>query len=265
MEFRLNQVVAIIQARLGSTRLPGKVLKLILGRPVLWHIVNRVRSVTSIGEVVVATSALPADQTIIAFARKHDVPWFAGSENDVLDRFYHAAMKYGGDPIVRITGDCPLVDPGVLGRVIELYRSHEGKVDLVSVATGAGVATDNFKGGRFPDGLDGEVIAFAALDRAWREAIRASDREHVTPYIWRNTDMFRVMNLTSETDYSQLRWTLDNQEDLEVISRIYAALYREDRPFLMGEVLALLSLHPELAKMNDQFIGREGYSALWQD
>lgn len=262
----MTRTVALVQARMQSTRLPGKVLTPILDRPILWHIVERLGAVAEIDSVVVVTSDRPANDPIREFAGLYGIPCFSGSEEDVLDRFYQAAEKFDADPVVRITADCPLVDPGVVGRVIALFRSLSPGIDLASVATGAGVATDDFKGDRFPDGLDAEVVAFAALERAWKEAKLPSDREHVTPFIWRQPKRFRIEHLMNiEGDLADLRWTIDYPEDLIVITRIYEALYSTLRPFVMRDVLAFLTSHPEVAALNHHRTNRDGYRALWRE
>jgi spore coat polysaccharide biosynthesis protein SpsF len=251
--------VAIIQARMGSTRLPGKVLKPILGRPMLAHIVERARWARGVAHVVVATSDQPGDGSIREFCAAHDIACFAGSERDVLDRFYRAAVQYGGDPLLRITGDCPFVDPQVIGRVLDMYRT--GPYDFVGVATGAGAI--HLTAGRFPDGLDTECFSRAALKRAWQEATHPTDREHVTPYLWRVPGRFRVGQLTSDQDYSQLRWTVDTEADYRLVSQIYQALYQVTRPFLMADILDYLAAHPELNAINQALIGQEGYADVW--
>jgi spore coat polysaccharide biosynthesis protein SpsF len=255
----MSQPVAMIQARMGSTRLPGKVLKPILGRPMLWHIVQRVKAVGSLTDVVVVTSEHEQDQAIRDFCRSETISVFSGSESDVLDRFYQAAAVYAADPIVRVTGDCPLVDPVLIERVLKIFST--GSWDHVSVATGAGALYLNR--GRFPDGLDAECFSFAALQRAWNAAAAPSDREHVTPYIWRVPERFRCHLVTADQDFSELRWTVDHEEDFLMITRIYEALYREERPFQFGEVIDYLRNRPELALMNRARIGGEGYAAVW--
>lgn len=262
----MSKTIALIQARMESTRLPGKVLKPILGRPVVWHIVERVRAVREIDLVGVVTSDRPANDPIRDFAAGYDVPCFSGSEEDVLDRFYQAARAWDGDPVIRITADCPLVDPEVVGGVLALFQSRSPRLDLASVATGAGVATDEFKGDRFPDGLDAEVVAFGALERAWKEATLMSDREHVTPFIWRQPDRFHIEHLMcAEGDLSELRWTIDYPEDMAMVTRIYEELYSESRPFGMRDVLAFLKLHPEVTAVNEHITNRAGYRALWRE
>jgi spore coat polysaccharide biosynthesis protein SpsF len=252
--------VAIIQARIGSTRLPGKILMPLRGHPMLWHVVQRVRATLSITEVVVATTTEERDEPVRAFCAAAGIACFSGSEQDVLDRFYQAAVRHQADPVVRITADCPLVDPGVIERVLTMYAT--GKFDHVGVATGAGAAFQ--EQGRFPDGLDAECFSFAALERAWREATAASDREHVTPFIWRQPGRFRLGVLRPHADYSTLRWTVDTAADFQVAEQIYAALYAEHRVFDMHDVLRYLQLHPELTAANQSSIGKEGYKELWQ-
>jgi spore coat polysaccharide biosynthesis protein SpsF len=251
---------AIVQARMGSTRLPGKVLRPLNGRPMLSRIVERVRACPAIARVVVATSDRESDAPIRALCADEAIDCVAGSEQDVLDRFYRAAAAFGGDPLIRITADCPLVDPSLVGRLVALYDG--GGYDHVGVATGAGAL---FLGqGRYPDGLDAECFSFAALERAWRDATSPQDREHVTPFIWRQKQLFRCGQLTSPIDYSRLRWTVDNEADMALITRIYAALDRPDRVFGMDDVLGYLSEHPEVAAGNDAFVGAEGYLDIWQ-
>lgn len=262
----MSKTVALVQARMESTRLPGKVLLPILDRPVLWHIVNRLRSVVEIDIVAVVTSERPANDAIRSFCAQYDISCFSGSEEDVLDRFHQAAERWDGDPVIRITADCPLVDPEVVGNLIALFRSSGASVDLAAVATGAGVESEDFKGHRFPDGLDAEVVAFGALERAWKEATVPGDREHVTPYIWRQPNRFRIEHLmSSEGDLSNLRWTIDYPEDLTMVTRIYEALYDESRPFVMRDVLAFLKANPDVAALNGDRDNREGYRALWRE
>lgn len=254
------QPIAIIQARMGSTRLPGKVLKPILGHPMLWHIVQRVNSVDGLSMAVVATSDRTGDEPIRQFCRKNDISLFAGSEHDVLDRFYRSAIEYSGDPIIRITGDCPLIDPELVKKLLEIYL--QGRYDHVGIATGAGaVFLDGF---RYPDGLDAECFSFAALEQAWHDAEKPSEREHVTPYIWLRPEDFRLGVLKSEKDYSHLRLTVDNEEDFKLIDKIYKALYNENKHFSLCDVLRYLERNPDLASTNNSYIGKENYIEIWK-
>jgi len=256
----MKNVVAIIQARMGSTRLPGKVLLPILGKPMLWHIVNRLQAVPSIDKIVVATSTASDDDKIASFANEYEVACFRGSESDVLDRYYQAALRFNAGQMLRITGDCPFVDPKVVSNLIKLYDA--GSYDYVGVATGAGAMF--IDEGRFPDGLDAECLSFATLECTWREAVEPGDREHVTPYIWRVAGRFHIGALKAEKDYSRFRWTVDNEADFQLVSQVYEALFQEDKPFLMADILDYLNDHPELAESNQMFIGEEGYRELWE-
>lgn len=241
------RAVAIVQARLGSTRLPGKVLLPLADRPVLFHVVDRLRAVPTLADVAVATTDRPADERIRTWCREEGIPCFAGSEDDVLDRYYRAALKFGADPVVRVTADCPLIDPEIVGRALNLYASGQGRLLYVGF--------DN----SFPDGLDVEVIALAALQTAWREAHLVSEREHVTPFIWKHPERFPQDRIRNYRDLSDQRWTVDEPEDYQLIQSIYAALYQPGRPFGMAEVLDFLSAHPDLRSLNRGIVRNEGY------
>ena len=211
-------VVAIIQARMGSSRLPGKSLAEIEGRPMLWHVIQRVKRARLVDRVVVATSTAPADDAIEKMCRENDVPCHRGSENDVLDRFYHAARAEKAAQVVRITADCPLIDPEVIDRVVR--RFQRGDLDYAS----------NAMVRSYPDGLDTEIFSFSALERAWHEASKTSEREHVTPYL--RSEKFRTANVENDSTslYQHYRWTVDEAEDLEFIRAVYKA-FREQREF----------------------------------
>lgn len=256
-----EKVTAIIQARMGSKRLPGKILKNIQGKPMLWHIVNRLNKVDEIDEVVVATSDLEKDGPVYQMTEKYGIPCFRGSERDVLKRFFDAAVMVKADHLIRITGDCPLVDPPTVGKLIEIYFA--GRYDFCGVACGAGAASMS-KINRFPDGLDAEIFSFKILQDAHIKAKTALQREHVTPYIWKNKDIYNTGTLVSESgDYSDYRWTVDNQEDFDYIKWIYDMLYPENNNFNLNNILELLENHPDAAH-NKYLIGQEGYEEFWK-
>jgi len=242
----VGPVVAIIQARMGSSRLPGKSLAEVEGRPMLWHVIERVKRACLIDRVVVATSTAKADDAIEATCRDMGVTCYRGSENDVLDRYYMAARAERAPQVVRITADCPLIDPEVVDRVVR--RFQRGDVDY---ATNAMVRT-------YPDGLDTEVFSFSALERAWHEANKTSEREHVTPYL--RMGKFRTANVEcdSVTLYQHYRWTVDEAEDLDFIRAVYRAMRGRER-FGMPEVLELLEQNPGLEKMNSEIVSNRGY------
>ncbi len=245
-------VVAIIQARMGSTRLPGKVLLDIAGKPMLLRVVERVRAAACVDEVVVATSVNPCDDPVQSLCAALGIKCFRGSERDVLDRYYRSAEWIGADVVARITADCPLVDPAVIDLVISAYL--KGGVDYASNRRYRDDVVSNI----YPDGLDAEVFSFAALERAWLEARLASEREHVTPYIWKNPRAFRTLSVGDEADLSGLRWTVDEGADLEFVRLVYQRL--GDRLFGMREVLALLAAAPELGTINSHIVINAGYA-----
>lgn len=250
---RTTKVLAILQARMSSSRLPGKVLKPILGRPMLIHQLERIRRARSIDEIIVATSDDPSDDALEALCASEGVRCFRGSLTDVLDRFYQAALPDRPDLVVRLLGDCPLVDPELIDRVVAFQRS--GHYDLA----GAEMTM-------FPDGLDLDVIPFAVLESAWREAVRPSDREHVSLFITRQSERFRVGLLRNDVDLSHLRWTVDEPEDFEMVRRIYEALYPANPAFTTKDILDLLAAQPELSELNRKFRRNEGLErSLAQD
>jgi spore coat polysaccharide biosynthesis protein SpsF len=252
------KTVAIIQARMGSNRLPGKVLKPILGRPMLWHIVQRVRAIPSITEVVVAVPDDEANGVLRSFCSNNGIAFFAGSETDVLDRYYQAAKQFEADPVLRVTADCPLVDPKLIERLIGAYES--GGYDHIGIAAGAGAQLLDKK--LFPDGLDAECFGFSALERSWHAATDPRDREHVTRYMWSNKNIFRCGNITADVDFPKLRLTVDHPEDFELITKIYEALYSERRPFELSEVISFLKNNPGVSNLNRKWNEADNYRAV---
>jgi len=239
-------VVAIIQARMGSSRLPGKSLAEIEKRPMLWHVIQRVKRASLIDRVAVATSTSPADDAIETMCRENDVSCYRGSENDVLDRFYSAACGEKASQVVRITADCPLIDPEVIDRVVRRFQG--GDLDYAS----------NAMVRSYPDGLDTEIFSFSALERAWREASKSSEREHVTPYL--RSGKFRTANVENDSTnlHQHYRWTVDEAVDLEFIRAVYKA-FRERESFGMKDVLQLIDKNPGLTQMNSEIVSNQGY------
>jgi spore coat polysaccharide biosynthesis protein SpsF len=231
------KIVAIIQARMGSTRLPGKVLRDIQGQSMLARVVNRVRRARSIDETLVATTEGSADDAIVQECRRCSVPVFRGNEGDVLDRYFRAAQWTNADVVVRITSDCPLIDPEVIDKTVRAFLAESP-----DYASNGIVRT-------YPRGLDTEVMTVKALEHAWRNAHQPYEREHVTAYIYEHPQDFRLLSVTAQADHSQYRWTVDTGEDLEFVRTVYARL--AERPeFLWREVLALLEREPELVELN---------------
>ncbi len=226
---------------MGSSRLPGKVMRPILGRPMLAHLLDRLARITSVDRIVVATTRLNEDQPIADWVvSQPHIYLYRGASEDVLDRYYRAAVRYNASVIVRITADCPLIEPTMIEQCLQLYLEGRGEVDYVS----------NCRIRTFPRGLDTEVFGFHALYTAHGQARDSSEREHVTPYIWRRPEEFCLRDLRSPEDHSGLRWTVDTVEDFQLVTKIYEALYPLSPSFGYADVLALLRRYPEWAKIN---------------
>ena len=233
---------------MSSTRLPEKVLKKIRGKTLLEILVERLKHSQKIDKIIIATSNNKKDRAIVKLAKKINLPYFVGAEDDVLDRFYQTAKKFKADVIVRVTGDCPLHDPRLVDNIINFYLENNDKYDYVS----------NVDPPTFPDGLDLWVFPFRTLKRAWKEAKLKSEREHVCPYIWKNPHLFRIGHFESKIDYSHLRWTVDDASDFEFIKNIYKRLYKKGKVFYIQDILDLLKKFPELMKINKGIIRDEG-------
>ena len=233
------KTVAIIQARLGSTRLPGKVLRELAGVPMLLRVVERVRRAATVDEVVVATTDLTRDLPLVEMCDKADVAVWCGSEDDVLDRYHAAAAVFGADVVVRVTSDCPFIDPAVIDQVVGEFQARQPGLDYAS-----NVVPER----RWPRGLDTEVFTTAALNRAWRQDTDAATREHVTPYIYRHEGMFSLHNVVQDEDHSTHRWTVDTPEDLALATAVYDH-FGHDR-FGWRDALALVEARPELVDLN---------------
>lgn len=242
----MKKITALIQARLGSTRLPRKTLMMLEGETLLWHLIKRVRASKYVNDFVIATTTQERDNEIVGFTEKNNLNTYRGSENDVLDRFYKAAVRYKVETIVRVTPDCPMLDPIVMDKVISKYL--ESGYDYVS----------NTLPPTFPDGLDTEVFSFAALETAWDEAKLSAEREHVTPYITANPELFRLCNVENEENLSHLRWTVDTQRDFEFVKKVFLNFKGKDI-FFMEDVLELLRKKPYLLEINKGIIRNEGY------
>lgn len=236
-------VVAIIQARMGSTRLPGKVLLDIDGISMLERVVDRVRRAQTINEVVVATTLDKEDDQVAHLCERNDFQFVRGPNEDVLKRYVQAAKQFGADVVVRITADCPLMDPDVIDKTVANFLEHISEVDFGS-NRGAGEIRRTY-----PIGMDVEVFSLEALERAGAEAHEAYQREHVTPYLYEQPGRFRTGTIDSGGDFGQLRWTVDTTEDLEFVRQIYQRLGGSGT-FGMVDILEILKREPELNEIN---------------
>ena len=234
----VKMIVAILQARMSSTRLPGKVLRPLLAEPMLYRQIERIRRCTKINQLVVATSDQPEDDAIVKFCAGVDIPIYRGQLNDVLDRYYQTAITFGAEQIVRLTADCPLTDPDLIDGLVTFHQK------------GNFAYSSNAIERTYPDGLDAEIFSMLTLKTAWQEAASAMQREHVTAFIYNNPQRFSLGLYKSNLDLSQLRWTVDYIEDFELITQIYTALYPSKPNFTTQDIMQLLDQRPELSKIN---------------
>ena len=234
------KIVLIIQARMNSQRLPGKVLKPILGKPMLSYLIERVKRVSEINEIVLATTIHNSDEPVADLGRKQRVTVFRGSEEDVLSRFYEAAKLCKADAVVRVTGDCPVIDPNIVGQVIRCFKEKCRNVDYVS----------NILKRTYPRGLDTEIFSFKALQEAFEEGASPFEREHVTPFIYNQPNRFRLASVEYPLNLSKHRWTVDTREDFELLQNIISSLYPSNPSFTLEDILELIQAHPEWEALN---------------
>jgi len=235
----------IIQARMGSSRLPGKVMMTIdKENPVIYYVIKQLQHCKLLEEIVVATTTLSEDDVIEKYVTDLGKICYRGNPNDVLDRYYQCAKIFSFSSIVRITSDCPLIDPTIVDSVIQKFKL--GSYDYVS----------NCIPHTFPFGTEAEVFSFQCLELTWKNAKKKSEREHVTPYIY-NTNNFRIASITNSEDLSYLKWSVDRIEDLKLIKKIASKIKK--RPLLMKDILALYKVEPDLIKTNSDYPPDEGY------
>ena len=237
---------------MGSTRLPGKVLRPLAGSTVLARLLERVLSARLVGEVVVATTTEVQDEAIVAACKDLGVKCFRGHPTDLLDRHYRAAQCFRAEAVVKIPSDCPLIDPLVIDQVLAKYLTHAGEYEYVS----------NLHPPTYPDGNDVEVMSLDALETAWREARRSFEREHTTPYLWESPDRFRIGNVEWDSGFDlsmSHRFTLDYEEDYEFVSRVFDALYPRNPHFGVQDIISFLITNPEVYAINARYRGVNWY------
>jgi len=237
-------IVAVVQARMGSTRLPNKVLLPLGKKTIIEQVVDRSMSTKTIDKVVVATTTQEKDDKLAELCKKKGYIYYRGSVNDVLDRYYQAAKKAGAKHVVRITGDCPLVDPEIIDYVIGQYLKK--KVDYVS---------NSRPSTTYPDGLNVEVFSFKVLEKTWKEAKLQSEREHVTPYVWKNPKIFKLLEVKNDEDLSGHRWTIDEKDDYKLLKNIFDNV----KDLSMGGVVSYLNANPDVRKLNAKIIRDASY------
>jgi len=245
-------IVTVIQARMGSTRLPNKVMMPLAGSPLILRMVERVKASSYTGTIVVATTIDKNDDNLYNLCREEKIEVFRGNSTDLLDRHYRTGLKYNADVVVKIPSDCPLIDPAVISKVLQYFEDNYDYFDYVS----------NLHPATYPDGNDVEVIPMEILEIVWRSASRSFEREHTTPYIWERPERFKIGNVAWETDldYSMTyRWTIDYEEDYNFIKSVYDELYPENNLFGLQDILLLLEKKPYLKKINEKYAGVNWY------
>jgi spore coat polysaccharide biosynthesis protein SpsF len=244
-----NKVIASIQVRTGSTRLPGKVLKKICGKPVLLLMLERLSKCKLLDEIIISTTVNKNDDPIVELAKNHGYKIFRGDEYDCLDRHYQAVKNSNPNIICKITPDCPLIDPKIVDEVIRYFLENKNKFDYVS----------NVHPATFPDGLDVEVFSNYVLEKTWKEAKDKEEREHTTTYMWKNPSLFRIGNVimpNKENLFTKERWTVDYPEDFKFVKAIYENLYDNGKIFLMNEILEFLTKRKDIKKINQHLIDK---------
>lgn len=241
------KILAIIQARMGSTRLPKKVLLDLEGKTVLEYVVERVKRSKLIDEVIVATTISPDDLDIVKLCSNKGIRVFCGSEDDVLDRYYQISKLIKPKHIVRVTADCPLIDPDIIDKTIDLHLYNNSDY------------TCNTLNETFPDGLDVEIFTYEALEKTWKEAKLTSEHEHVTPYIRNHKEIFKISGLDNKVNLSKKRWTLDEYDDYKFLKVIFENVYVNNPDFRMNDILKYLRKNPDVEIINNQIIRNQGY------
>ncbi|HMK33319.1 MAG TPA: glycosyltransferase family protein [Nitrosopumilaceae archaeon] len=252
-----KDAIAIIQARMNSTRLPGKVLRKIGNKPMLHYVINQVRGSRLIEDIIIVTTTMSQDDVIVKYCKKNNIKCFRGSSTDLLDRYYKCAKKFGIDTIVRITSDCPLIDPRVVDRAISKFlkssfdyvannlEKHNGKWDNSPC--------------NFPQGMTVEVSSFNVLEYAWKKAKKPSEREHVFPYVQFNPKLFRVSNFKYPRDLSFIRCTVDRLDDLKFVTELYKRFPKNKKFIEIKDIVKIVRKEPDLVKMNNRIAFDEGY------
>jgi len=239
-------ILAIVQARMSASRLPGKVMKKILGKPIIGYLFDRLKNSKRMTKIILATSINKENDELMSYVQGLGFDVWRGSEDDVLERFFFATKKYAADTVVRITGDCPLIDTRICDRLIDEFTKHQ--VDYAFLAPS------------FAEGLDCEVLKVTALEKCYQHATLASEREHVTPYIKNHKDQFKLFCLDNREDHSGYRIVVDEPEDFAMLEILFNDYYRKIHPQgSFDEIKAYLDQHPELIKMNSHVIRNEGF------
>lgn len=245
-----EKIIAITQARMSSTRCPGKVLQPILGYPMAWHQWQRMKRATSIDMSILATSTDSSDDVLADYFKAQNAQVFRGSLNNVLNRYYDCAKQQQASHIIRLTADCPLIDPVLIDNTVALHLKNNNDYTANSL---------------FPVGMSVEIVRFSALEKAYYAAKLSSQREHVTLFIYQHPELFKLGAYRNDKDLSHLRWTVDYPEDFAFVSQIYQRLYPKNSNFSMDDILCLLEKHPELVRINQHMLHNGLINSLNKD
>lgn len=237
---RTSRIILIVQARMNSTRLPGKILLKVLDIPLLGFQIQRLQRVRQMTEIVLATSRQATDEPLLLFCKETRIPLYRGSEENVLERYYEAAKSFSADIVIRISGDCPLIDPAIVDQGISMFIDNFPCYDYIS----------NTHQRTFPRGMDVEIFTFDALKKSYEEAQSLAEKEHVTPYIYRHPELFKIGQFLFSSNQSDYRLTVDTLEDFHLIKKILEELYPVNPEFTLEDILELLRLHPDWVKIN---------------
>lgn len=247
-------IIAILQARMSSSRLPGKVLRPIMDKPMLAYQIERIKKAAKLDKIILATSTEEQDQALVELAKQLQIEAYQGSLENVLERFYYAGYQYKADHVMRLTGDCPLIDPQLLDQLVDFHLA--GQFDYSA----------NCLQPSFPDGLDAEIMRWSVLEEAFHEAQLFSEKEHVTPFIHKRPERYQLGHFKNAQDYSSLRWTVDELKDFELIENIYQNLFPKNPNFTWQDVLQYVEANPNLKNYNTQYERNEGMKkSLLQD
>ena len=247
-----KKITVIIEARTGSSRLRNKVIAEIEGKPMIFYVIDRVKQIKSVEQIILATTQEKNDKILIEIAKQNSIGIFAGDSMDVLNRDYQCALQNNADPIIRITGDCPLIDPDIVEEMLEFYLKNN--YDYIS----------NRINPKYPDGLDVEIYSFKTLQMVEQNAKLSSERSLVTTYITKNPKIFKIFSYENQEDLSGHRWTVDEQNDLEFVRKIYSIM-KPKTNFSMNEIIEILVKNPELLKINSGIMRNEGHLKLYDD
>ena len=237
-----ENIVAVIQARMNSIRLPAKVMSDIMGKPMLLHLVERLQNIENISKVVIATTSSDSDKSLCEFAASKQIPYYSGSIDDIIDRIYQCGKKFNAAAVLKVNGDCPLIDTFILQQAVNKYVDADKKPDLIT----------NMYPNTFPEGLQFGIFKFSTLCGLWNDLKDPFWREYFFMYMIENNEKFDIINITNEKNLSQLRWTVDYQEDLDFVRCIYEELYPTNKFFTMSDVLSLLNKKPHLQQINEK-------------